>query len=374
MSKVTNLYKKYFSVDITDYYNNNTFKNADHYIDWLLMLAKKARKNVKSENFVFVCNIIHESYALENQKDQLQYIALFERFNKRGIKTVLLLSPWDKNINSKVFPCDHVQAFNWHAWFTHHLLIDKTKNPLNPSWNQDATKFLVLTGKPHEVNRIRLLWKLSQQNLLEKSIWSLLVHKGTWHKSRELLPELSDQQFENFIQQYNRKADDAKINFQKNSLHYLGIPYDVNLYKQSLFRVIPDTRFRTTDRPMVTDKVYFTIFNRLPFIMAGDTGSIKWLKDQGFKTFEQYLPNHDYDDITDSETRLDAIISNCKYWSEGMKDKEQIQKDVEFNFNHLNSIANQTAQDIQVFMDRVGLQGLTAHDIMSSHDWLTNKY
>ena len=353
----------YYSVDITDYYNNKFLQDPDHYIDWLLKLATKAKKNVKSKDFLLVCHILFESYPLETKKDRKQYIQLFKCFAKRRLQTALLLSPWDNAIDRTSFVGTNIHVFNYHAWIIHHLIIKKKLSPTNANWNPNGKKYLMLTGKPNAINRVRLLWKLSQQNLLEKSIWSMLVRPGTWKQSKLLLPELTEDEFANFVKKYNRQADKATINFQKKSLHYIGIPYDVSMYEDSLFRIIPDTRFRTTDKPMLSEKIYTTILNRLPFIMAGDTGSLRWLKQQGFRTFENYLPMPDYDDITNPEQRLDAIVYNCKFWIEAMTDKNQIAEDVIYNYNLLCKKVQQIEYDMQKFMEKFALGKLGPIDV-----------
>jgi hypothetical protein len=174
---------------------------------------------------------------------------------------------------------------------------------------------------------------------------------------------LSDKGFRDFVQKYNRQADDVKIKFQTNTLHYFGIPYDVSIYKDTLFRIIADTRFRTTDKPMLSEKIYTTMLNRMPFIMAGDTGSIKWLRQQGFRTFENYLPISNYDDIHDQEQRLDAIVSNCKFWITGMTDKKNIEQDVEYNYNLLCAKIDQTENDMQVLTNEIGIGRLGVKDV-----------
>ena len=73
--------------------------------------------------------------------------------------------------------------------------------------------------------------------------------------------------------------------------------------------------------------------------MAGDLGSLQKLKRFGFRTFEEYLPRPEYDDIKNVEDKLDAIVENCKFWLDEMSDKEQIANDVKHNYNLMLSIA-----------------------------------
>ena len=105
------------------------------------------------------------------------------------------------------------------------------------------------------------------------------------------------------------------------------------------------------------------MLNRLPFIMAGDTGSIKWLRQQGFRTFEKYLPISYYDEIHDEEQRLDAIVSNCKFWITDMTDKKNIEQDVEYNYNLLCAKIDQMENDMQVLTKDIGIGRLGVQEV-----------
>ena len=344
----------FFSCNLADYYSDRYFQTSDKYVEYLMLLAKQTNKKIFKDDFIFVGHITHESYCFDDY-GMTKYIDLFDSFKRKGIKNILVLNSFYKHLNLEKVN-SNIYFLDFHIWLCWYLLIQKKISLVSSQWNSNGNKFLMLTGKPYMTNRIRLLWKLYHHQLLKKSIWSMFVHEGTYDQCRSLVPEMNDQEFRNFVKTYNNNADGADIQYQKKSLHYLGIPYDVKLYSDTLFRIIPETTFRTiTSTPMITEKTYITMLNRLPFMIAGDTGSLKWLKTKGFKTFEHYLPIPDYDTIEDGEQRLDAITENCKHWLNNMHSRSDIEKDLEHNFHQMCKIARKNVEAIEELTESFGL-------------------
>jgi hypothetical protein len=88
---------------------------------------------------------------------------------------------------------------------------------------------------------------------------------------------------------------------------------------------------------------------RMPFLIAGQPGSLAHLKQMGFNTFDEYLISP-YDDITDPKQRLDAIIENTKHWTEHLAQAQGVLDAIEHNYNRLQELMiQQQAQLEQVF-------------------------
>jgi len=341
--------------DYSDFidYNKHAFKNIDHYVDYLLLLAKKKKKNILAKNFVFIGIIVWEPWCL-NDEHKTFYKDVLNSFAKKGINTILILDSCYEHIDTTEYNTEII-FIPYFLWLHHFLIFNKKMNAVSTTWKQDSDKFLALTGKSFRFNRIRLIWLLHQKGLLDKAIWSLFVTEGTKSKAKTHIPELSDVEFDAWIKLYNNNPDDAKMLMQKDSSHYIGVPYNVDLFDNSLFRVISETTFSSTSKtPFITEKTYHTIFNKLPFIMAGDRGSLKWLKQQGFKTFEEYLPVPNYDDIIDENERLNAVLENCKFWCGNMMHKENIAQDVEHNFQTALNLAHDTTEKLNHIMIDLG--------------------
>lgn len=205
----------------------------------------------------------------------------------------------------------------------------------NPIWHADTGRFLFLTGKPDKHNRIRLLWKFHVHGLLPHCDWSLFVDEHTRTASRQLVPELSDIEFEDFVAQHQRHTDEITLlQCTSDSIHCHGYPFNAQMYQQTSFRVISETMMLS--RPITSEKTWITMINRMPFIMSGYAHSLSYLKKIGYRTFEQYLAVPHYDEILDLEQRLDAVVTNTKFWLDHVAHhKDSIEIDVEHNYRLL---------------------------------------
>jgi hypothetical protein len=88
----------------------------------------------------------------------------------------------------------------------------------------------------------------------------------------------------------------------------------------------------------------------------------------GFKTFEEYLPIPNYDEIDDVEQRLDAIVYNAKYWLEHIVDnEEEIRKDIDHNVDNLYKIAKNTWNKLEKIIECNNLQCVPS-DVIVTYD------
>lgn len=221
------------------------------------------------------------------------------------------------------------------------------------AWSENRKKFLFLTGKPDKPNRIRLLWKFDQAGLLDRAIWSLFVPRDLQDSSRKFLPNISISQFQDFIEN-NTKSPDLVNDIPglfRGSLHYCGFPFDVSMYNQSLFHVVSETHF-SNQRPWITEKTWLALINRLPFIMAGDTNTLRYLQEvYGLRTFENHLPRSDYDKIAQPDARLDAIVENATYWLDNISTvSREINEDVEYNYHRMMSVVHENQLALDSFL------------------------
>jgi len=225
---------------------------------------------------------------------------------------------------------------------------------LNTQWNYNTKKFLFLTGKPDRQNRIKLLHKFYKAGLLTYCDWSLFVGETVYQRTRDLLPELSDIEFDNFVTSHNRNLDQLKIfHHTSNSISSEGYPFDGELYSKSSFRVVSETMMLST--PVITEKTWITIANRMPFMIIGYPNNLSYLKKIGYCTFENYLPESDYDSVMDIDSRLDLVVKNTKFWIDNIHlQKNQIQNDVEYNYNLFIKHTEINIQLAKKLLDEIG--------------------
>ena len=245
---------------------------------------------------------------------------------------------------------EHVTFIDFFALSLWHRVVELKHCVPCKTWDNSNNNFLFLTGKPDKANRIRLLYKFYQQQLLNRSTWSLFHNDHYKKQCKTLLAELTDKEYNEFVNQHICNPDSiAIINKPNGSLHYGGTPFDTALYQNCAFQVVSETIFvNELNFPVwITEKTWLAILNHRPFIVAGESGILKKLKQLGFKTFEQYLLITEYDGIIDNEKRLDAIVKNTKHWLDNILNlSDQIQQDVNYNFYQFQQLVEQNQKKI----------------------------
>ena len=292
------------------------------------------------------------------------------RQSNAKVKIILIVNSWFKWQEEilKSLGVDDVLFLDFFM-LSYYIKLIKNKESLLSNWNPSANKFLFLTGKPQKLNRVRLLYKLSKAELLHHCQWSLFIHNKTLEeKCNKLIPELSSEEFTAFIKEYNTTPDNKIPWQQPNSLHCHPVPYDVSIYNNSLFQIISETDFEYTKTPWITEKTWLGIFNKMPFIVAGNCNTLAKLNAIGFRTFEKYLLVNDYDTIQNDEQRLNAIVVNAAHWlSNIQKHQLLISEDVEHNFNLITQLSLTNYSRIQDLID-VNNLNCTVDDVIGIND------
>jgi hypothetical protein len=218
---------------------------------------------------------------------------------------------------------------------------------------------------------------LHQKELLTNAIWSLYVQEPDRIATCKEINNIgvSIEQANQFIDQHQCIPDAANIHFYpEGSSHYGGIPYAETMYSDVKFRIISETRFKSDKNnfPWVTEKTWLTIVNRCPFIMVGEPGTLDYLESMGFKTFKNYLKIHDYDNIRPIGNRLDAIVTNTEYWLNDADFADEIQLDVEHNYNRFIELGKEIETNVlqQIHDNKLQAQ---LDDIVSTDDPLAKK-
>lgn len=243
----------------------------------------------------------------------------------------------------------------------------------NQQWNSTADKFLFLTGKPDKSNRLGLLHKFYQHNLLENCVWSLFMSPTLKTKCRFLLPELTDEQYNKFVDQCVTSPDQMQPDYENNKFFVEGFPYNSDIYQTTLFRVISETQM--FDHAITTEKTWTTIVNNQPFIMAGYPGCLRFLKHAGFKTFVEYLPYPEYDEVIDEEIRFEQVILNTEYLMSHIDThKQQIAEDVKYNYQLIRKKMEVTYKNFFELYQRLDYPQLEIFRIIPLTMLLRNKW
>jgi hypothetical protein len=235
--------------------------------------------------------------------------------------------------------------------YSQHMVQQSYKDLELYDWNRYIDKFLMLGGVPSRPNRIRLLSKLYNKQLLDRAEWSFFKPWTDEDKlwCRSALHEYSDAEYDIFLLTCDRAIDnlyeDAK-QYSKAELEDLKTAFDNEWCKDPAYidpRVFASTSLSiiseglaydpATDFRYITEKTWRTIANKHPFIMAGYVEQSAYARSKGLRTFNQYMLIPDYDLIEDTEQRLDAIVQNVEYFLNTFSyHSEQISADIEHNY------------------------------------------
>jgi hypothetical protein len=163
-------------------------------------------------------------------------------------------------------------------------------------------KFLSYSRKPHD-HRVKLYKKYINNNLLNCGIATL--GSGSNHNLTSTLNE----NYEEYVEHGHWYGDDPKENY--------GVPHDIfslgkpDIWQGHFLNIVNESmpndiwNNHPKQELMVTEKTLKPIIGLRPFLINGDSGSYKWLRDRGFKTFTHWFP---VDGIENSNTLHNKII------------------------------------------------------------------
>jgi hypothetical protein len=110
----------------------------------------------------------------------------------------------------------------------------------------------------------------------------------------------------------------------KNVADSAGTPW--NAYAASRFSIVSESTFidgMSMRDARVTEKVFKSIAAGHPFILAGDAGSLRHLKELGFSTFSPYV-NEDYDCPGSSDERMLRVCESIELLLSALNDSIEV--------------------------------------------------
>ena len=193
-------------------------------------------------------------------------------YTRLGESNVKLIghSPCKNDLNFQFWPLAANRFFTKYS--ENDLQLRKIKN-----------YFLCYNRKPHE-HRIKLYKRLKENNLLQKGIFTL----GDENHKQSISFEKNG---------YSGMIDAFKVNPNAsyaipNDLMSLG---NMKIWNTSFLNIVTETNYQTNGYPFLTEKTFKPIIGMRPFLILGPNGTVDWLHDNGFKTFNSdfKLPEHD---------------------------------------------------------------------------------
>jgi hypothetical protein len=212
-------------------------------------------------------------------------------------------------INNK----EHPRTISVPKWFwfeEHHSQWGKKPVSL-PHDHVNEKKFLMQIGDAKS-ERLSLWERLEARNLLQDSLHSFL-EKGCG-------------------------LEGAVVNYQPDNPPFPQRNYVADWYNQTVFTVILEYAYQQhhdiINPIFITEKTFKPIMYGHPFILYGNTHSLKSLKDWGFETYDNWF-DESYDDTTDLHMKIEHICDEIAQPTREYDDvtKQKINHNVERFWN-----------------------------------------
>ena len=135
----------------------------------------------------------------------------------------------------------------------------------------------------------------------------------------------------------------------------------VDMFKESFFFLITETLFgnNETNSLQITEKVYKALAYRIPFIVVGNHGTLKYLRSLGYQTFP-HMFNESYDEIEDPAERMSAIVYELEKWKVLSIDQKiemygKSMDSLKHNYYHFKNSSPNRMDSVKKVFDRLQL-------------------
>tara|TARA_R100000008_G_scaffold86576_1_gene80252 strand:+ start:3121 stop:4581 length:1461 start_codon:yes stop_codon:yes gene_type:complete len=309
-----------------------------------------------------------------------QNFYLFVNYHWEGIMHHTTIDSFHKLLEKFKIPANKViftfAGFNQERWMKYIIGHYKIENPMNvlySHWVYRAkgeeflkeyrneefdriSKKYVIEKKKYDFNclnrrlrthRLYLLAKLKQYGLLEKNLvtYDFTIDDNINEtKDLEIIAKREWMDFK-FIDKYLFDIRDNRPSFHydhKDLQKLDGLFWeDASVYNDSMFSVVTETSAHPGEY-YISEKVFKPIGQSHPFIVFGSQGTLKELRDIGFKTFSPFI-DETYDTVRKAEDRCELIMGEIVRLtnlsdSEKLEWMENIKPIIEYNRKFLFDI------------------------------------
>jgi len=329
------------------------------------LIKKDIDEAVRDSCDTIIGLLLYEGFLYKNDDDYYDLLRrVYDYGTAKGIKKFSLVCGvvWDyqvelqkRNLNYNIIEFDYSANAMWQSYRHEHL----------PNWNSNADRFLFLGGVPDRKNRITLLSKFHDADMLhrEKAIWTFFAPTTDQQHSacRQLLAHYTDQQYNDFIKRAENSVDTKYLDskeytvasgkqWKQHKILDTEFLKDPNYISQSVFNntsisvisegyVFPpacDSRF-------LTEKTWRAVINRHPFVMADDSVRKNFARGRGLTLFDEFFIAE-----YNNNSELDGVVKNIQHLLNIRKThNEQIQHGVDQNFRAFFNIINKNEQTME---------------------------
>jgi hypothetical protein len=260
-----------------------------------------------------------------------------------GKKSMKILANSEKSLLKKHILKEH-QYTDWYYFFHGFAALD---------WFRDAEFFdqdidwdvpYMSMNRLHAGDRsyrMNLVARLAEQKILEQGRVSLhLAHTeyGSWKQELDDPETKLSKHAQDLIVKHLTQPLRIDVEQSSGDISAALGHREFELWKSALWHIVTETVFYH-DKLHLTEKIFKPIVAQRPFLLAAAPGNLAYLKSYGFQTFDRWI-DESYDDIQDSDQRLQAIVEQTqRLCSMSTNDLQQMHKEMqpvlEHNFNHM---------------------------------------
>jgi hypothetical protein len=267
-----------------------------------------------------------------------------ELLKKQGF-VFILSHPWESedNMKEKKYYDELLKEVKYYTWagganWFWFLMQEKHRNKkYSFNHNNKFYDFLYL-NKQNRLHRKKLFNSLQKNNLLDNSLYSFLDNPYNIKLNKQY--ELPWVDADNYPQ-YGSDQDIYEPQFNDSAINLVS---ETNDNDNDIF---------------MTEKIWKPIIAKQIFVVHGNYGYLKKLKQLGFRTFDVVF-DESYDEERDSDKRINKIIDLCKTLKN--TDKQKLYRETEsirqhnlelfFNSKELSKSINETVLGFFKFADR----------------------
>jgi len=203
-----------------------------------------------------------------------------------------------------------------------------TKNKKRILRKELRPKYFLSYNRIPKQHRTALVLSLFKNNLLDKGLVSFpqkgmagydIVHdERDWLKRNHISYVIQDgdilDEYENYSDRLNDKLP-LLLDKEDMSVCWSVTPTPFNHYFDTYFSIVTESIYREAPPDnmelFISEKIWKPIMNYHPFILVANPGSIKQLKEYGFKTFHPFI-DESYDDCLSNQERFLSIEKEIK--------------------------------------------------------------
>lgn len=279
---------------------------------------------------------------ITKNKVKILIFSIFEGPNLNTIDTILkkkLLDPYNLNINNiklitgsyasrTPLGIENVYFNDWENIYDHYINNDNNllEDSIASIFSKEhrKNKFICLQRRPNS-QRLALFAELFEY----QSEGILTMGTGDAGHNDNIDSMTQNSAYQKSFELFHNK----------NLKNTLPLEYDVTLskenpvfdvyldkYKSAYLHIVSETVFEnTSERYFFSEKIYKPVLFLQPFVVFNRSGSLKKLKQFGFKTFDSII-DESYDNIKNDDERFYSAVNSIKKYLK--KDTRKIHKDM----------------------------------------------